>query len=100
MLNVQRTDSTEEPSKQQQTNRNESGEQKCIIIVLRIFDSARTSNSTKAKMSQEVGKNRGEKNYKRSQTQQTLHHYLSFFLYLQKTNTIQAKPRRAHHMHG
>lgn len=51
-------------------------------------------------MSQEVGKNRGEKNYKRSQTQQTLHHYLSFFLYLQKTNTIQAKPRRAHHMHG
>lgn len=64
---------------------------KCIITVLRIFDSARTSNDTKQKMRQ-WDKGGGKKLQKVSQTQ-TLHHYF-FPLTIYKANAIQAKARR------
>lgn len=76
-------------NKQKQERR---GRKKCIITVLRFFDSARTSNGTKQKMRQN-GTTGGKKNYKRLSQTQTLHHYF-FPRAIYKANAIQAKARR------
>lgn len=81
-------------NKQKQERR---GRKKCIITVLRFFDSARTSNGTKQKMRQN-GTTGGKKITKGCHKHK---HCITIFFLALFTRPTQSKPRRAaRHMHG